>query len=58
MALKGLWGSFFSHKDGHALTKRPTRFWSRIEVNIGQLLQPMTLDRHLLQKEVQDLLIR
>ncbi|WP_045417064.1 MFS transporter [Vibrio owensii] len=58
MALKGLWGSFFSHKNGHALTKRPTRFWSRIEVNIGKLLQPATLDRHLLQKEVQDLLIR
>ncbi|MGI9945766.1 MFS transporter [Vibrio hyugaensis] len=58
MALKGLWGSFFSHKNGHALTKRPTRFWSRIEVNIGKLLQPTTLDRHLLQKEVQDLLIR
>lgn len=58
MALKGLWGSFFSHKNGHALTRRPTRFWSRIEVNIGELLQPTTLDRHLLQKEVQDLLIR
>ncbi|OPH52562.1 MFS transporter [Vibrio campbellii] len=58
MALKGLWGSFFSHKNGHALTKRPTRFWSRIEVNIGKLLQPTMLDRHLLQKEVQDLLIR
>ncbi|WP_063344254.1 MFS transporter [Vibrio jasicida] len=58
MALKGFWGSFFSHKNGHALTKRPTRFWSRIEVNIGELLQPTTLDRHLLQKEVQDLLIR
>ncbi|MFN1514136.1 MFS transporter [Vibrio owensii] len=57
MALKGLWGSFFSHKNGHALTKCPTRFWSRIEVNIGELLQPTTLDRHLLQKEVQDLLI-
>ncbi|AXB34068.1 MFS transporter [Vibrio campbellii] len=58
MALKGLWGSFFSHKNGHALTKRPTRFWSRIEVNIGELLQPTMLDRHSLQKEVQDLLIR
>ncbi|HHB1593303.1 TPA: MFS transporter [Vibrio campbellii] len=58
MALKGLWGSFFSHKNGHALTKRPTRFWSRIEVNIGELLQPTTLDRHLLQKEVQGLLVR
>ncbi|PHJ42322.1 hypothetical protein AK965_07435 [Vibrio sp. PID17_43] len=58
MALKGLWGSFFSHKDGHALTKHPARFWSRIEVSIGELLQPATLNRHLLQNEVQDLLIR
>ncbi|MCV5263108.1 1-acyl-sn-glycerol-3-phosphate acyltransferase, partial [Escherichia coli] len=38
MALKGLWGSFFSHKDGHALTKRPTRFWSKVDVVIGDVL--------------------
>ncbi|CZF86361.1 MFS transporter [Grimontia marina] len=56
MALKGLWGSFFSHKNGHALTTRPRRFWSKIEVNIGELLKPNALNRHLLQKEVQSLL--
>ncbi|MCG8312432.1 MAG: MFS transporter [Pseudomonadales bacterium] len=32
MALKGLWGSFFSHKDGGALTTVPKRFWSRVEL--------------------------
>ncbi|WMN89180.1 MFS transporter [Vibrio parahaemolyticus] len=57
MALKGLWGSFFSHKGGHALTKRPKRFWSKIEVKIGQVLGPGQIDRHKLQQEVQELLI-
>jgi len=33
MALRGLYGSFFSRQDGKApMTKAPRRFWSRIEV--------------------------
>jgi 1-acyl-sn-glycerol-3-phosphate acyltransferase len=33
MALRGLWGSFFSRRAGKApMTKLPRRFWSRIEV--------------------------
>ena len=33
MALRGLWGSFFSRRDGKGpMTKLPRRFWSRIEV--------------------------
>ena len=33
MALRGLWGSFFSHRDGSsAMTQTPKRFWSRIEL--------------------------
>ncbi len=33
MALRGLWGSFFSHREGKpAMTQPPKRFWSRIEV--------------------------
>jgi 1-acyl-sn-glycerol-3-phosphate acyltransferase len=33
MALRGLWGSFFSRRDGKApMTRAPRRFWSRIEV--------------------------
>jgi 1-acyl-sn-glycerol-3-phosphate acyltransferase len=33
MALRGLWGSFFSHRDGKkAMSQVPKRFWSRIEL--------------------------
>lgn len=33
MALRGLWGSFFSRRDGKApMAKLPSRFWSRIEM--------------------------
>jgi len=33
MALRGLWGSFFSHRDGKpAMSQAPKRFWSRIEL--------------------------
>jgi len=33
MALRGLWGSFFSRRAGKApMTKLPSRFWSRIEI--------------------------
>ncbi|GEM76188.1 MFS transporter [Vibrio sagamiensis] len=55
VALNGLWGSFFSHKNGHALTSRPTRFWSRVEVNIGEVLQSDQLTKDSLQLEVQRL---
>ena len=37
IALNGMWGSFFSHKGGHALTTRPRRFWSKIGINIGSV---------------------
>lgn len=32
MALRGLWGSFFSHHGGTAMVKLPRRFWSRVEL--------------------------
>ena len=40
MALKGLWGSFFSHKNGHAMTRLPQRFWSRVELVAGPPVAP------------------
>jgi 1-acyl-sn-glycerol-3-phosphate acyltransferase len=40
LALRGLWGSVFSHKGGTALTRRPKRFWSRIELAAGEIVQP------------------
>lgn len=36
MALSGLWGSFFSHQGGTAFTHWPHRFWSRIDLRVGQ----------------------
>lgn len=40
LALKGLWGSFFSHKNGHAMTRLPQRFWSRVELVAGPPVMP------------------
>ncbi len=57
MALKGLWGSFFSHEGGHALTTLPKRFWSKVQVNIGEVINPASIDRHILHREVQKLLL-
>ncbi len=40
LALKGLWGSFFSHKNGRALSRLPRRFWSRVELVASQPVAP------------------
>lgn len=40
MALSGLWGSFFSRARGAAMSSLPRRFWSRIELAVGQPLDP------------------
>ncbi len=38
MALDGMWGSFFSHKDGSALKRPFRRVWSRVTLNVGELV--------------------
>ena len=40
MALKGLWGSFFSFGNGRAFQKLPRRWLSRIELEIGAPIAP------------------
>lgn len=40
IALKGMWGSFFSHYKGKALTRLSGRFWSRVELNVGRPVAP------------------
>ena len=57
MALEGLWGSFFSHKDGHALTTRPKRFWSKVLLTAGKVLNAETADAQRLEQEVKNLLV-
>ena len=55
-ALKGLWGSFFSHKDGTAFSTTPKRFWSKIDIISDAPLQPQGLKALDLQLKVQSLL--
>ncbi len=40
MALRGLWGSFFSRRHGPAMRHFPRRFWSRIELVVGKPVPP------------------
>lgn len=56
MALDGLWGSFFSHKDGLALTKTPRRFWSRVSIKLDEALPPDEVSASVLQQKVSDML--
>ena len=50
MALRGLWGSFFSRKAG--AFRNPSRFWSRVQVVAGEALQPEGVTAAALQEEV------
>lgn len=43
MALVGLWGSYFSRKDGAALRRPFRRFWSRVVLVIGPPVAPAAL---------------
>lgn len=52
MALQGLWGSFFSHKDGHAMTRVPKRFWSKVNLVCGVPMDPHQVNAALLREEV------
>jgi 1-acyl-sn-glycerol-3-phosphate acyltransferase len=56
MALGGLWGSFFSHKNGHALTTRPKRFWSKVILSAAPLQSAETVSAESLEKDVKALL--
>ena len=56
IALVGLWGSFFSFKDGKAMKKRPRRFWSRVELRIGKPIPAHEVTAVLVQARVQELL--
>jgi len=52
MALRGLWGSFFSRKDGRAMRRPFRRFWSRIEVVCGPAVPPAEATATALQERV------
>ncbi|MEZ4288961.1 MAG: 1-acyl-sn-glycerol-3-phosphate acyltransferase, partial [Polyangiales bacterium] len=51
-ALRGLWGSFFSRKDGSAMQRFPRRFWSKIEYVCGEPVPANAVSRERLHEEV------
>jgi hypothetical protein len=52
MALRGLWGSFFSRKDGPAMRHPFRRFWSRIEIVVAAPVPPSEAHAEALQVRV------
>jgi 1-acyl-sn-glycerol-3-phosphate acyltransferase len=52
MALRGLWGSFFSRRYGKAMSHFPRRFWSRIELVVGEPVPPERATSALLREQV------
>jgi len=52
MALRGLWGSFFSRRYGKAMSCFPRRFWSRIELIVSEPVAPEQATAALLREKV------
>ncbi|ELV7515355.1 MFS transporter [Photobacterium damselae] len=55
MALQGLWGSFFSRERGRAVLKRPKRFWSKINIIVGDPIYPPEVSKEELRAQVIEL---
>lgn len=57
MALKNLWGSYFSRVDGSAMSKPFRRgFWSRVSLHVGEPLAAEQVTMEALKQQVQGLL--
>jgi 1-acyl-sn-glycerol-3-phosphate acyltransferase len=52
MALRGLWGSWFSRSDGVAMAKLPKRFWSKVTLAVGEPVPAAHATSDRLQAEV------
>ena len=55
MALNGLWGSWFSRKDGPALKKKPRARWARVALSIGTAVRPEAATAESLHERVESL---
>ena len=55
MVLRGLWGSFFSHKDKPAFTKHPKRFWSKVSLEADKPWQPEEVTAAKLEQKIRDM---
>ena len=56
MALRGLWGSFFSREGKGAFRRGPGRFWSRVEIVVGETVAAEAVQADNLRERVLDLL--
>ena len=55
MALQGLWGSFFSRKDGAAMMKMPRGVFSKIGIVIGEPIEADNVTRQELENTIRQL---
>ncbi|PML56086.1 MFS transporter [Vibrio lentus] len=55
MALKGLWGSYFSRFKGSACKGLPNRFWTKIEIEAGKPILPKDTSCETLRQSVAEL---
>ncbi|MCG3729803.1 MFS transporter [Vibrio cincinnatiensis] len=55
IAIKGLWGSFFSRYKGRACTGLPRKLWSRIEIEAGEAVPSGQASTKLMQQRVAQL---
>ncbi len=56
LALRGMWGSFFSRRGGPAMRGMPRRFWSKIQLVAGEPVPPGRVSTEGLRARVQALL--
>jgi len=57
LALKGLWGSIFSHKGSPAFTKIwPEKIWPLVKLSIGEAVPPEQAQAAYLEEKVRELL--
>jgi 1-acyl-sn-glycerol-3-phosphate acyltransferase len=55
MALQGLWGSFFSRKDGAAMMKMPRGIFSKIGIVVGEPIPATAVTRQELENTIRQL---
>lgn len=55
MALNNLWGSMFSRKDKNVLARRPRKFLAKINLHVGEVIQPEDANREMLYTIVSEL---
>ncbi|MEF1291694.1 MFS transporter, partial [Vibrio sp. M260118] len=55
IAIKGLWGSYFSRYKGSACKGLPTRFWSKIEIEVGNPVKSKDASTSTMQEQVSKL---